>query len=251
MLRKLFALVIGLVLVNEAATSQAVGPLELIEKAITARGGKEALTKYQAKTLTVKGKMAAGDAEVDYTATWYIYLPNRFRAEYQLTIDGNSTNMIQVSNGEKLWQKINDAAAVEMPDHVLKGTQTYLQVLVASQLVPLLDKDKYSVSSNGEFEVKGKKAIALNVKNKDGLDALLYFDSKTNLLVKQEYGSKHVVTGQDALVENYLSNYKKTNDVTESMQWELQLDGKTFIVSTIENMQFDEQLDVSLFEKPE
>lgn len=256
MLRTLFALAICVVCAGCGETAEpeatpAVESLELIEKAITARGGKDALSKYQAKTVTSKGTITTGDEQANFTATWYFHYPNRYRAEYQLTVDGNSTNMIHVFNGEKLWLKLGDTATIEFPDHALKGAQSYFQVQAASQLVPLLDKEKYSVSSSGEVEVKGKKTIRLNVKNKNGLDVLFYFDPKTHLIVKQQYGSKHVVTGQDALVENYLSNYKKTNEVMEPMQWDLHFDGKPLVVATIESVQLDEQLDASLFEKPE
>lgn len=239
-----------LMTITSASAADVPEPLDVIGSAIKAQGGKEALTKYQPTKIQATGTLLV-QGKMDYTATFYFgRSPDRFRAEYQLSFGGQTVEMLQVYDGKRFWMKLGNAAAIDMGENFAGGSRDYLQVLAAAQLVPLLDKEKFSLSPAGEFEVNEKKTIGVNVSNKTGLTAKFCFDPETHLIVRKDYGSKNPITGKDVLVEYFPSDYRKIKDVLLPMKWEGKFDGKKIMTASYESVEFD-KVDDSLFKKPE
>ena len=103
----------------------------------------------------------------------------------------------------------------------------------------------------GEFRVKEKKTLAVNVKNNAGLDVTFHFDPETHLMVKREFTTVNFFTGKDVLQEVFLSGYKRFDGVMLPTREETLQDGEFFTSAKIDHVQFETELDASLFEKPE
>ena len=249
-MRRLTLSCVLLTAITGPATAEVPEPLDVIGKAIKAQGGKEALVKNWPTRIQATGTMLV-PAKSDYTATFYFgRSPNRFRAEYQLTAGGQTVDMLQVYDGKKFWMKLENGAAIDMGENFAASSRDYLEVMAAAQLLPLLDKEKFSLSPAGEFEVKDRKTFGVNVSNKAGLNAKFCFDPKTHLIVRQDYGSKNPFTGKEVLVEYFPGDYKKIKDVLLPMRWEGHFDGKKIMTAKYESVEFD-KVDASLFKKPE
>ena len=199
-----------LMAITSVSAADVPEPLDVIGKAIEAQGGKEALTKYWPTKIQATGTLMI-PAKSDYTATFYFgRSPNRFRAEYQLSAGGQTVEMFQVFDGKRFWMKLENAEAIDMGESFAAGSRDYLEVMAAAQLVPLLDKGKFSLSPAGEFEVKDKKTVGINVSNRTALNAKFCFDPETHLIVRKDYGSKNPITGKNVLVEYFPGDYKKS-----------------------------------------
>lgn len=251
MFNKRIGLVMVLLLTSWALKAQAVEPLDLIEKSITAHGGKEAITKVNARTLAGKFTVIVDEVKLTIDATQYFHYPNRYRAELEIAIGDDTQKLVQVINDDKGWQRAGESAKAEVPVAAIKYLQTQMKIDAMSMLLPLLDKERFSFSSIGEHEVHDKKAIGVNIKDKKEPELFLnlYFDAETNLIVKQEFGNTHFATGAKLLQETYLSGYQKFNDVMMPTKVESHFERKLFFTADYNSVQLHEQLDASLFEK--
>lgn len=232
-----------------AAQAQAAEPLEVIKKAVKANGGKEKLAKYDAMVAKGKGVVNTQGMELKYEATWKFHYPNRMRVEIEANAMGQTIAFVQVFDGAKGWQNIAGMGTVEMNKDQLTALKKQMQADTVGRLFPLLDTKKYKISSVGESDVNGKKAIGLNVTNKDGLDINLYFDKQSYMLLKQEYQTKNE-TGQDVLQAVLFHGYKKVKGIPVPMKLEILQDGKKFVTAEFTQVELKEKLDASEFAKP-
>ncbi len=245
------ALVALAVLTGNAASAPALEPVEVIQKAIKARGAKASSRKPGLYTATGEGKMNLGGAATKYSVTWSAQPPSKVRWEADLQIAGGAaTKLLFVVDQKQGWLKIGENPAIPMDDGFRKSFLLQLQVDKASTLVPLLDQGQYTLTSGGESEVNGQKTIALNAKNKTGLEVGFWFDPKTHRPVKQEFSS-YDFYGNEVLKTMYLSNYKKIGGILMATDYEIHHDDELFMTLTVQSIKSQERLEESLFAKPE
>lgn len=223
--------------------------LQIIRKAIQAGGGKEKLAKYRAATLSGKGTLDTQGMVLEYTANWSVSYPGKYRIELEGSVMGQPFSVTQVFDGKDGWVKINDMAAIKMTEAQRSAIRRQLQVDQASRLLPLLDTKNYTVAPVGKVKVDGKDAIGLNVTNKSGLDVNLYFDTKTCLLVKQEYPSQDE-NGKEVTQTVFLRDFKRFNGIAFPTKLEIQHDGKKFVTAQFSTVELHEKIDENLFTKP-
>ncbi len=249
MLRPTLALVVCVSYVNQTRTVHAVEPLDVLNKAIEAHGGKEKLAKHTARKLKCQGTLAGPDGgQFQFSSTYYFDTPNRFRADYQLTVGEATVPIIQIVDGDKGWMKIGDEVAA-LTKAQMESFKANLRADAALRLVPLLDKT-VNLSLVGEIEDDGNKLTGITATGKDGLDVSIYVDSKTHLIVKQEYPAKDFFTGKQALYELRASKHKATNGVMLPTRLVYSADEKTLTSADVESTEFVDKFDASLFAKP-
>jgi outer membrane lipoprotein-sorting protein len=239
-----------LICLTNGLALQAETPLDVIKKGIAANGGKEKLEKFHAAEMTGKGVVDASGMKFEYTGHWQIHYPDRYRVEISAEINDVPFKIVQVVSGKEGWQKIADMETTPLPAPQLEGLRTQLRVDYASTLLPLLDTEKYKLSTTGAAEVKGKKALGVNVTDGDKLDVGFYFDPETYLLAKQDYASKDQL-GKDVTQTVYFSDYKQRNGIPFPHKIEIQHDGQTFVTAEFTEVKLHEKLDADLFKKPE
>jgi hypothetical protein len=236
----------ALILAGGAARAdEAATPKAILDKAIKAHGGADALKKYTAQVTKAKGKFYGMGDGIDYTSETSVQAPNKLR----VFVDANGFKFTQVVNGDKGWMDVN-GEVTEMNKDFLEEARQELHAVDVARLVPLL-QEGYKLSPLGEVKVDGKPAVGIKVEHKGYRDVGLFFDKDSGLLVKIERRGKDVMQGgAEYTAEELLSDYKKVEGLQVPYKQTINRDGKKYIESEATDVKVAEKLDDKVFAKP-
>ncbi len=170
------------------------------------------------KALRVKNKFTvevfdgkAEPQEVKVAQTFTIRFPLQFKEVNELTAMGETMTSTTIFDGKNGWTKFNgrvDDADAE----ALKGFKDTANVVEATFfLTPLLDKQKYKLKAIGMALVEGRRTAEILVSIEGFRDMKLYFDYRTNLLVKMESKVRDSKTGMECDESRMYRSYEKIN----------------------------------------
>lgn len=220
----------------------------VIDKAIKARGGAEALAKLPASTWKAKGKAHVLGQEIDFTGEWAIQPPGQSRVIFEFEFAGQKIQRIQVVNGDKGWVKLNESLE-EMDKEALTEAKEAAHVGQVINLLVLADK-AYQLSSLGEAKVNGRNAIGIKVAHKSHRDVNVYFDKENGLLVKTATRIKDVQSGMEFNQETVHDDYKEVQGVKQPMKVTIKRDNAPFVEAANSDFKLHEKLADNLFNKP-
>jgi hypothetical protein len=223
----------------------------LLDKAIKAHGGEEALARNKSKVEVVKGKgkfYGMGEG-IDFTMEMIVQHPDRIRSEIELEVGGMQIKFLQVVNGNKGWQKLADQLQDMTKEQLEEAkAQFYLRKVVS--LLPLRDKE-YKLSPLGEVKIESKPAVGLRVEHKGERDVNLFFDKESGLLVKTEMKARDPMAGDKEFnSESYYSDYRKVDGVQTPFKLSLKRDGEKYVESESTEVKREDKVDETTFAKP-
>ncbi len=219
----------------------------VLEKAITAAGGKEQLNKFPAGRMNLKGTLKIGNETVEFTGQSTYQVPMKEHTRITAEVAGMKVELVQVVDGKQAQITANgdvqDVSAAQKQDLIESANLTTLY-----QLTPLLNSTKYQVKLLPEApKVDGKETVGLLVTAKGMKDVKMYFDKKSNLLVRTDRESldeeEHKVQE-----ETYYRDYKKVQGIQTAMKLEVHHDGKKYMEAEISSMEYLEKADPKLFD---
>ncbi|MGH7170109.1 MAG: HEAT repeat domain-containing protein [Gemmataceae bacterium] len=193
------------------AAHAAEEPRVLLERALKARGGVEAVQKRVAVRVKVKGTFhgvgAIGDIRVE--GEMWEFGP---RGRIELRIGDAETRLryAVVFDGDKSWRVFNgqiqnfdkeDLASLRISEYVDRVTE----------LADLLTDKGFTFAQLADAQVEGRPARGLKISCKDRPDISLYFDKKTGLLVKYSYRAPRFGGAKEVLHETVLSDYREAD----------------------------------------
>jgi hypothetical protein len=174
--------------------------LAIVDDAIKAHGGADALTKTQSLTRKGTGTFTL-DKPTDFTDVVTVHLPDKVRLEVKAA---GGVNLLVILNGDKAWESTNGGPG--MPATILRikelRDEAYVEWLTT--LVPL---KKDGVTLKPLPANKGTVGIA--VSSKDRPDVKMYFDKDSRLLVKIERDA--VQAGVKIGKEYQFADYKEVD----------------------------------------
>jgi hypothetical protein len=225
-------------------------PKDVIARAIKAHGGEEVLTKNKAATSKGKGKInIPGAGEVEFTQETAHMLPDKFKESIQLSIGGQNISVLTLVNGDKISIEAM-GMDVKLDDKMKETMNNVGNMMKVGKLVPLLKDKEYELSLIGEEKVEDMPAIGVRVTAKGKKDVNLYFDKKTNLLVKLEYRSTDPFTQKEINEERIIAEYGKNKDgIPVPKKVVVKHDSQKFLEIEVTEMEFHEKLDESEFKK--
>ena len=160
----------------------------ILNKAIDALGGEARLSKAEAYFTKSKGTNATRSQEAlvvlyPYTFAVTVQGLDRFRSEFDATIDGKKVRNVLVLNGDHGW-RMSGEDIVDLDANAIADAKriAYLYV-IPHTIVPLKTKS-FEVEKAGEEKVAGKPAVVLKVTGPEGEDFTLSFDKESGLPVK-------------------------------------------------------------------
>jgi hypothetical protein len=216
---------------------------EVVERAIKAQGGDEALVRSRTLSRTGAGTMSLSGATLPFTEETTMALPDRIR----ITVDiEKGARVTLIVNGDKGWQA-SGGAVLELGKERLDEVREESNVLWLATLTPLL-KEPYTLTPLPDGSVDGSPTSGVKASAKGHTDVSLYFDKRTNLLVKiQRRARESGVT----LNKTYLfSDYKDVDGVKLPVREVQLLEGKKFIERTSANYKLLSRVDDTTFAKP-
>lgn len=252
MRRTLLTLLSAAALVAPAAAEPAPDDaVAVVNKAIKAHGGEEALTKYKAVQASSKGKITLpGVGEVEFTQEVASMLPDKVKETLHLTIQGKQVDVVTIMNGDTYSI---EAAGNEVPinDDVKKALKEAQYMLKVVKLTPLVKDKGYELSLIGETKVEDKPAVGVLVKSKDHNDVSLFFDKETGLLAKLEHRTTDPTSGKEVTEERIIVSYgdKGEKGVLLPKEVVIKHDGEVFLKAEATEATVLESLDDSTFKK--
>jgi hypothetical protein len=228
-------------------------PQAILDKAIKAHGGAEALAKFKAATFKVKGTSYAVGEGTPYTGDFAVQHPAHFRVELNINIDGKDFRFVQVINGNKGWRIIPGKDKAEaMKKDILDEQRGQMEAGWVTHLLPLRDK-AYKLSPVGQADVAGRKTLGIRAEHAGQRPVNLFFDKESGLLVKSEFTVKDEFAGDTEVLQEIIYKDYKTAEAT-GVKYPTRATtsraGKRFDESEVTEFQMHEHLDDSMFGEP-
>jgi outer membrane lipoprotein-sorting protein len=239
-MRKTLSLFVVLMLAG-AALSGGDDGRAIVAKSITAAGGEAKLKKFHAMTWTETGTYYGMGEGLPYTGKYAVHYPDQFHMEIQ----GVFTMCL---NGESGWINANGEIKDMSKEQVASERINHRAGAIAS-LIPLKNKD-FTVKAAGAGKVGDKEAVVVEVSRKDYPTVKLYFDKKTELLIRSEWKSKASdMDFKEVAMEMTYSNYKEVEGCKMPHTMSLKRDGKKFVEADISDLKSG-HVDSKIFAKP-
>ncbi len=232
------------------SVAQEPKPADVIQKAIAAHGGADALNKAKIAQTTAKGTMNLVGQKVDYATTAIHSLPDKYKLETTGELAKLKLVTVQILNGKKTKIRATLAGSEQqLPDKAKDETIQAALVQEASLLTPLLDAKKFTLKMDKDADVNGSPATVLIVTGNGLKELKLYFDKKSNLLVKMQ--RKGLAPGAAGIVEvdeeTSLSDFKKFGEALLPTKVVVTHDKKEFLSMTVTEWKFLDKVDPATF----
>lgn len=215
----------------------------LVNKSIEAVGGEKALARHAAVTFTDKGTYYGMGDGLPYAGKYAMQAPDQFRME----IEGVFTIVL---NGDKGW--ISSMGEVkELAGEQLATQRRDHRAGYMSSLLPLRDM-AFSLKMLPESKVGKTEARVIEAARKDWPTVKLYFDKKTDYLIKFEFKTRpEDLNFKEVTMEHLLSNFKEVDGARIPHKSVISRDGKVFVEAEIVSYRAEGKLDAKVFAKPE
>jgi hypothetical protein len=205
----------------------------LIDKVLTAHGGKDKLNKLQF-TMTVKHSNGE-------TQQYFVQPPKNFRWETTHQDSPARRICILLPNGRHWWmrrQPTEEAVpffmtGLELP---MEYWLDYVKFFGPRKVLRLKDADHRVTLLDEEAKIDGRAAVGVEVTGPQ-FKAKMYFDKETHLLAKQEGGTYYSPI--------YFSDYKKFDGIPIAQK---EKDG--YFNGVITDFRAVDKFDAKLFEQP-
>lgn len=220
----------------------------LLEKALKAHGGAEALAKFPASTSSFKGTFYGMGAEIPMTGQVSTMGSDKIKMDLEVEAGGMKIQICNVINGDKGWAKVANNVMELDKDTVAEARENAYAGYLAN-LYPLKGKE-FTLAHTGEHKVKEQTVYGLRVSSKGHRDVTLYFDKETSLLVKSEETVKEEGSGQQVTQESFFSEYKEVQGIKQATKFKIHRDGKPYLEGETSEVHLSEKLEDSVFAKP-
>jgi outer membrane lipoprotein-sorting protein len=244
MRRSLGLLLVGsfLLAITAVASSGEKDALAVITKSIKASGGEKALEKHKAARLKESGTYYGMGDGLPYTGVYAYQQPGQFRMEIENVFT-------LVFNKDKGWV----SAAGETKDMtkeqvaVQKGEQ---QVREMASLLVLRDT-AFSLTSAADAKVDNQDTRVVKASRKDWPEVKLFFDKKTNYLIKIEYKTIAEELGnKEVTMDVTMSEFKDVDGAKVAYKRVVNRDGKKFVEAELTEITPVGKLDDKTFARP-
>jgi hypothetical protein len=185
----------------------------VIRRGIQAQGGEALLSR--AKAMQVKGSGFLKEAR--YTSSLLKQLPALYKDVTHFEGPDNRLTVIIVLNGDKCWVQTGEDKPEE-DANTRAELKELAQVEDVASLVPVLKESGYALAPLGEKVVREQRVVGVRVTRAGQPDVSLYFAKLTGLLVKVEYKHKDPMSGKQALMESYLTEYQEIDALASKEQ---------------------------------
>ncbi|MBL8823155.1 MAG: hypothetical protein JNJ77_11245 [Planctomycetia bacterium] len=221
-------------------------PKEVLERAITARGGEALLKKLLQVTYKGKGKSTPSNVVSSFDFITISALPHSIRDESTYE-DG--TKFVQVLGKEKGWVSISGKVK-EMDPAAVRAVREQLYFNNLMTLVPLRDV-AYTLEPLQEERKEGVMTQGFTVKCKDQQDLTLYFDKDTGLpmIAKTRVFDPNLLIDRDQ--ETIFTRYAVMQGIQFPQRWVIYTDGNKAMELTFEELTLHNKVDDIIFTRPQ
>ncbi len=221
----------------------------LIERAVRAYGGADALKKLDVATWKAKGTAFADNKEIGLTVDAQSQGLDRGRLDAAVVVDNKTLNARVVWNDDKGWVRLDQQTNDFPPEAVKLLRDVWYALRVAEMIMPLQDAET-KLSPLGELKIGEREAVGVKVNRKDRPDLDLYFDKSSNLSARCSLLVKESAEGQEKSLEIGFGEYKDFDGLKHFTKIVIQRDGKKLMDIELSEVKLAEKLDENAFDRP-
>jgi hypothetical protein len=245
---KFSPLVAVMVVALNATSGQDPSPRDIVDQAIKAHGGADALGKIRAIHYKAKGKFGLLGG-ISMTLETFFLFPDKFKNVIEAEVNNKNVSVVQVFDGKNFWMNAQGKPIPLNDEKFVNEVKENIYLERMGMLVPLTGKE-VQLSDLGTVKIDGQDARGVRASVKGRRDINFHFDSKTFLLVKSEYRAFDPLAGKEVNTEKYFSDYKKSGGINRPRRMTLRQDGKEVMQLEITSFDMPETIDDSVFAKP-
>jgi hypothetical protein len=223
---------------------------EIIDRAIEAAGGAEAIGKFGAVTYKVRGTLEGDPCTGEEAIQW----PNKRRSSYEITRKGGKVTMVIVGDGRTHWEKTNGTLRELDPAESLDLRKGLFHEYLTT-LLPIRDR-KLGLTAEPPITVDRRPAVGVRVTISSDLadppPLRLHFDAESHLLVRYE-GFPNVQVGRSGRTyrsEHFYRDYKDVQGVKVPTRLVVRHNGKVAADWELFDIRLEPKLGDDLFAKP-
>ncbi|MEN3338434.1 MAG: zinc protease [Acidobacteriota bacterium] len=227
-----------------AAGAPAAGVRDLIDRAVAAKGGLEALRAIRTSRVQATTIVQSAESRTEFASTTFIRYPGAFRSEAQLP----GGRLVQVFSAGTAW--FEDAAGVHDAPPAMADQ---MRGAVQRDLVPLLlalADGKLTARRVEDVVEAGRKLPALEVILPGTFPLTLAFDPDTALVLRARYRVNTGGPDGEARAEESYADYRDVHGVKVAFATEVRREGAPGLVRTLRSYEINVPVDPALFVKP-
>lgn len=217
----------------------------VLDKAIKALGGEEALSKVKAASWKTQTKLTFNGNESEATGQEVVEGLDHIRQEFAGEFGGNKVKGVTILAGDKGARLFGDNRTEMGKDEIANQKRTAYLTVIPMVLLPLKDK-AFKIESVADATVDGKPAAGIKVTAPDQKDFTLYFDKETGLPVKS-VADVVGFTGEEFTQETTYGDYKPAAGILKAMKIALYRDGEKFMEQQITEFKVLDTVDPKTF----
>jgi hypothetical protein len=179
---------IGTVVLLASASNYAAAQEEaraLIERAVKAHGGAEALARIHADKVKFRGTLVIQGHTSPILVETTTQLPSKYKCVIEMNHDGDKATIVHIVNGDKIYITVNGRAHTAEPAQ-LSEIRNGLELERAKHLLPLLEDKSYQLAVIEDITVNDRPAAGVRISGRGRKEMRLYFDKEFGLLVRAE-----------------------------------------------------------------
>lgn len=214
---------------------------EILAKMVKAQGGKKVFENI--KDMTLSGRMEMIQQGLSGSLTVYKKEPDKRRVDFEVM----GMVITQAYDGEIAWWVNPQTGGTEEMAEQQAADMKRESLPIVSMLYP----EKYGISFayKGKEKVEDKDHFVLEETFPDGFKMTIYVDPETYLTKKIKAST--VAMGAEVEFEQFLSDFKKVDEMNMAHSITTFYNGKEFMVITVEDVSFNKGLEDSFFKMSE
>jgi hypothetical protein len=221
----------------------------VLDRAIKAHGGEEALVRLKAAHCRSKGSIQLGDS-IPFTQEVYYQLPGSIKEIQEIEHKGQKMTVVLGMKGDDGWITVNGKPQMNIdPKDLQLELKETANLLRVSRLVPLKEKT-FELTVLGRSMVGDQEAVGIRASAKGYRDVNLFFGKDSGLLLKLERKTKDLLKMQDVSEERVMSDYRQVDGLQSPRKMVVYRDGAKFMEAEVTEIRFLEKLEDSIFERP-
>jgi hypothetical protein len=218
---------------------------KVVDRAIRAHGGLDALNKVSHAVRSMTGTLTFNGQEMNFSQDVTLDLPERYRLEMELGAE--KRKLLVIVAGDKGWRVVGGSTQEMTPDFLNEAREEG-HVVYLSSLVPLRRDRGVTLKLLPEGKVQGKPADVVQVSFKDRADAQLFFDRDSGMLVK--ISRKTAIGGLRAERDYTFGEFRDFSGVRLPTRWQEFINGMKQLDGKVSYYKFQSRADDRQFAKP-
>jgi hypothetical protein len=235
------ALAAGLVFVAASPAPAQNDARAVVENAVRAHGGADALNRFPASRLKARGTLTlpTGDVAVESESLWQ--LPDRFKNVIRFDLQGQHFVSTQTAAGDRVSVTVNGAPR-DLADALKDELRQAAYVQRLTLLTPLLSDGAFTLTALGESQAGEVPVVGVKVARAGRRDVNLYFDKQTGLLTRIERTALNPQL-QEGKQVTVLSDYRVVDGVKLPARSVVLRDGKRQLETVITEQKLLDRID--------